>query len=108
MQANTAANGPPLNTADVYPLIVASATQDANVVQQAYGKLKQAEIRPGFFTALFEIMCQRAYINNQGQLHDHARQIAIIYFKNGVDRYWRKRARNGISEQEKQILRYEL
>ena len=30
---------------------------------------------------------------------------AVLYFKNGVDRYWRRNAPNGLSEEEKVGLR---
>eukprot|EP01134_Creolimax_fragrantissima_P002217 CFRG2217T1 len=120
MQANVQASGPSLTTAEVYPIVVEATSQDPLVAQTALGRLKQFEVRPGFFTALFEIVCNKAYTPSSTSSQsgksaytstvlstqaDHVRQLAIIYFKNGVDRYWRKRARHGISEEEKQHLR---
>eukprot|EP00124_Ichthyophonus_hoferi_P005759 Ihof_evm1s941 gene=Ihof_evmTU1s941 len=85
----------------VYRLLEQAASQEAQLIQSAYTQLQQWETRPGFFTVIQEIFRNKA-------VDITIRQLAIIYFKNGIDKYWRKRAPNGISEQEKELLRVNL
>ena len=40
-------------------------------------------------------------IFSEYSLEVNVRWLAVLYFKNGVDRYWRKTAPNAISEDEK-------
>ena len=47
-------------------------------------------------------------IFSQHALEVNVRWIAILYFKNGVDRYWRKTAPNAINEEEKVIIVLQL
>lgn len=42
-------------------------------------------------------------IFSEYSLEVNVRFLAVLYFKNGVDRYWRKTAPNAISEEEKVI-----
>lgn len=40
-------------------------------------------------------------IFSEYSLEVNVRWLAVLYFKNGVDRYWRKTAPKAISEEEK-------
>ncbi|CAB1320122.1 unnamed protein product, partial [Coregonus sp. 'balchen'] len=44
-------------------------------------------------------------IFNNHMLDVNVRWLAVLYFKNGIDRYWRRVAPNALSEEEKTSLR---
>ena len=75
-----------------------AASQNPVSIKQAEERLKQWEIEPGFYTILMNIVTDMS-------LDVNIRWQAVLYFKNGVDRYWRKNAPNAISEEEKVVLR---
>lgn len=75
----------------------AAGSQNAEVVKQAEAKLKEWETNQGFFSKLLEVFMMRS-------LEMNTRWIAIIFFKNGINKYWR-RGRSGISEEEKIFIR---
>lgn len=67
----------------VYQALDLASSQDATQIKQAEAKLAQWEGEPGFHTTL------------QGLFADHSvdmrvRWLAVVYFKNGVQKYWRK------------------
>lgn len=43
-------------------------------------------------------------IFSEYSLEVNVRWLAVLYFKNGVDRYWRKTAPKAISEEEKVVF----
>lgn len=61
-------------------------------------QLKMWEASPGFFSLL-----QDAYLDQSLPLP--VRWIAVIYFKNEVERHWRKSAPHAVPEQEKSHIR---
>ena len=75
-----------------------ASSQNPASIKQAEEKLKQWETERGFYSILLNIFTDHS-------LDVHIRWQAVLYFKNGVDRYWRKNAPNAISEEEKVGLR---
>lgn len=71
-----------------------ATSQEAEVLKPAEQQLQQWETEPGFYSTLVEIFSEYS-------LEVNVRFLAVLYFKNGVDRYWRKTAPNAISEEEK-------
>ncbi|XP_063215721.1 importin-11-like isoform X2 [Bacillus rossius redtenbacheri] len=78
-----------------------AASQDVGVLKPAEQRLKQWETEPGFYSVLLNIVSNHAIDVN-------VRWLAVLYFKNGIDRFWRKAAPNAISEAEKIPLRQGL
>ncbi|KTW26114.1 hypothetical protein T552_03008 [Pneumocystis carinii B80] len=75
-----------------------SVSQDILIVKAAEEKLKSWETVPGFYLSLQDIFMEKGLPNN-------VRWISIIYLKNGIDRYWRKSAKNALSLDEKERIR---
>ena len=75
-----------------------ASSQNPGSIKQAEEQLKQWETEPGFYTILLNVFSDLSIDVN-------IRWQAVLYFKNGVDRYWRKNAPNAISEEEKSGLR---
>ncbi|KDR15146.1 importin-11 [Zootermopsis nevadensis] len=78
-----------------------AANQNAEILKPAELKLKEWETEPGFYSILLNIFSNHSIDVN-------VRWLAVLYFKNGVDRYWRKTAPNALSEAEKTTLRQGL
>ncbi|XP_069689548.1 importin-11 isoform X2 [Periplaneta americana] len=78
-----------------------AANQNAEILKPAELKLKEWETEPGFYSILLNIFSNHSIDVN-------VRWLAVLYFKNGVDRYWRKTAPNALSEAEKSTLRQGL
>ena len=78
-----------------------ASSQNPGSIKQAEERLKQWEVEPGFYTILLNIFTDLS-------LDVHIRWQAVLYFKNGVDRYWRQNAPNSISSEEKVGLRLGL
>ncbi|XP_012282091.1 importin-11 [Orussus abietinus] len=87
--------------AAVIDVLHQAGSQDPNVLKPAEQTLKQWETQRGFYTALFNVFTNHSLAVN-------VRWMAILYFKNGVDRYWRKNAPDAIAEDEKEFLRQRL
>ena len=75
-----------------------ASSQNPASIKQAEARLKQWETEPGFYSTLLNIFTDLS-------LDVHIRWQAVLYFKNGVDRYWRQNAPNAISAEEKVGLR---
>ncbi|KHJ33542.1 putative importin-beta domain-containing protein [Erysiphe necator] len=91
----------PLN-AEVVSRVLMSATSSEQVkIQTATQQLQEWETQRGYFSLL-----QAAYLNKS--LPTEVRYIAIIQLKNGVDKFWRKSAKNSISSDEKATIRSHL
>ncbi|KAL8559005.1 hypothetical protein ACOMHN_039761 [Nucella lapillus] len=78
-----------------------ACSQDASVLKPAEQQLKEWETQPGFYSILSSIFCKYDVDGN-------IRWLAVLYCKNGVDRYWRKSAPNAIAEAEKEIIKARL
>eukprot|EP00088_Acartia_fossae_P019523 TRINITY_DN2140_c0_g1_i15.p1 TRINITY_DN2140_c0_g1~~TRINITY_DN2140_c0_g1_i15.p1 ORF type:complete len:975 (-),score=198.52 TRINITY_DN2140_c0_g1_i15:611-3535(-) len=78
-----------------------ASSQDPLRIKAAVDQLKRWEVEPGFYTILVNALTD--YNIDVG-----IRWQSIVYFKNGVDRYWRKNAPNALSEEEKVGIRATL
>ncbi|KAK3740103.1 hypothetical protein QZH41_012340 [Actinostola sp. cb2023] len=78
-----------------------ACSQDPTILKPAEQRLYSWQAHPGFYTALMQIFSNRSMDVN-------IRWLAILFIKNGVDRYWRKNAPNAIPEDEKAIMRRQL
>ncbi|XP_075695331.1 importin-11 isoform X1 [Rhinoderma darwinii] len=89
-----------LNSASsvVLQVLTQASSQDSTVLKPAEEQLKQWETQPGFYTVLLNIFTNHS-------LDVNVRWLAVLYFKNGIDRYWRRVAPNALSEAEKATLR---
>ncbi|XP_048453625.1 importin-11 [Rhincodon typus] len=82
----------------VLQTLTQASSQDTAVLKPAEEQLKQWETQPGFYSALLNIFTNHT-------LDVNVRWLAVLYFKNGIDRYWRRIAPHAISEEEKSSLR---
>ncbi|KAL8203829.1 UNVERIFIED_CONTAM: Importin-11 [Gekko kuhli] len=89
-----------LNSASsiVLQVLTQATSQDTAVLKPAEEQLKQWETQPGFYSVLLNIFTNHA-------LDVNVRWLAVLYFKNGIDRYWRRVAPHALSEEEKSTLR---
>ncbi|OXB62518.1 hypothetical protein ASZ78_013207, partial [Callipepla squamata] len=89
-----------LNSASsiVLQVLTQATSQDTAVLKPAEEQLKQWETQPGFYSVLLNIFTNHA-------LDVNVRWLAVLYFKNGIDRYWRRVAPHALSEEEKTTLR---
>ncbi|CAO3662719.1 hypothetical protein CU097_009870 [Rhizopus azygosporus] len=78
-----------------------ATSQDYYRMKQAEDMLKQWENAPRFFATLQDIF----YDSN---IHHDIRVLSGIYLKNGIDRFWRKTAKNPIDPEEKTVIRQRL
>ncbi|CAH1127188.1 unnamed protein product [Ceutorhynchus assimilis] len=85
----------------VLEVLHSASSQDPQVLKPAEEKLKQWETEPGFYSVLYNIIANHT-------LNINVRWMAVLYMKNGIDRYWRKNAPNAISEEEKTCIRQNL
>ncbi|KAI8434482.1 hypothetical protein MSG28_012497 [Choristoneura fumiferana] len=87
---------------NIYALVLdtlnRATSQDAEVLKPAEKKLQEWEIEPGFYSVLLDVLSNHS-------ININVRWLAVMCFKNGVDRYWRRNAPNAISEEEKVKLR---
>ncbi|XP_028170054.1 importin-11, partial [Ostrinia furnacalis] len=90
---------------NIYALVLdtlnRATSQDTEVLKPAEKKLQEWEIEPGFYSVLLDVLSNHSIDIN-------VRWLAVMCFKNGVDRYWRRNAPNAITEDEKQKLRLGL
>ncbi|XP_066590935.1 importin-11 [Prorops nasuta] len=78
-----------------------ASSQNPDVLKSAEKTLKEWESESGFYMALYNIFSNHS-------LDVNTRWMAILYFKNGIDRYWRKTAPGAIAEEEKECIRVNL
>lgn len=82
----------------VLQALTQATSQDTAVLKPAEEQLRQWETQPGFYSVLLNIL-------NNHLLAVNVRWLAVLYFKNGIDRYWRRVAPHALSEEEKTSLR---
>ncbi|NXL38847.1 IPO11 protein, partial [Glaucidium brasilianum] len=89
-----------LNSASsiVLQVLTQATSQDTAVLKPAEEQLRQWETQPGFYSVLLNIFTNHT-------LDVNVRWLAVLYFKNGIDRYWRRVAPHALSEEEKATLR---
>ncbi|KAM9263124.1 importin-11 isoform 3-T4 [Morus bassanus] len=85
-------------SATVLQVLTQATSQDTAVLKPAEEQLKQWETQPGFYSVLLNIFTNHT-------LDVNVRWLAVLYFKNGIDRYWRRVAPHALSEEEKTTLR---
>ncbi|KAI8380281.1 armadillo-type protein [Blakeslea trispora] len=78
-----------------------ATSSDYHRMRQAEDMLKQWENEPSFFATLQDIFYDRTVE------HD-VRFLSGIYLKNGIDRFWRRTAKNPINPEEKIAIRQRL
>ncbi|KAK9247449.1 armadillo-type protein [Lipomyces tetrasporus] len=89
---------------DLLQVLQAAVLQDPASVatrKAAEAQLKTWETHHGFYSLL-----QDAFLDTS--LATDIRWISIIYFKNGIDKYWRKSAPNAIAKDEKVQIRSKI
>ncbi|KAH6938891.1 hypothetical protein HPB50_014678 [Hyalomma asiaticum] len=89
------------NCAVVLETLRKAASQDAEQLKPAEQQLKCWETEKWFYSALLSIFSDHSVEVN-------VRWLAVLYIKNGIERYWRKTATNAISEEEKKVLRQKM
>uniref|UniRef100_W5UCH5 Importin-11 n=1 Tax=Ictalurus punctatus TaxID=7998 RepID=W5UCH5_ICTPU len=87
-----------LQVSVVLQVLSQASSQDSALLKPAEEQLRHWEDQPGFYSILQSIF-------NNHALDVNVRWLAVLYFKNGIDRYWRRGAPNAISEEEKASLR---
>ncbi|GBC10855.1 hypothetical protein RclHR1_09960006 [Rhizophagus clarus] len=78
-----------------------AASQQPERIKVAEAQLKQWEVVPEFYITLLDII-------NDKSVDVNLRFFGVIFFKNGVDKYWRKTAKNTINPEEKAKIRSQL
>ncbi|KAG0042504.1 hypothetical protein BGZ83_000388 [Gryganskiella cystojenkinii] len=82
-------------------VLAEAASQEQERMRNAVTQLQQWETTPQFNATLQDIFYDRSVDTN-------IRWQAIIYLKNGIDKYWRKSAKNAIAPEEKAAIRSRL
>ncbi|KAF9282312.1 hypothetical protein BGZ68_006073 [Mortierella alpina] len=82
-------------------VLAEAASQEQARMQSAVTQLQQWETTPQFNATLQDIFYDRS-------LDTNIRWQAIIYLKNGIDKYWRRAAKNAIAPEEKATIRSRL
>lgn len=76
-------------------------SQNPEILKPAEEQLKLWETQPCFYSALLNVITDQ-------NIDVNIRWMAVLYMKNGIDKYWRKLAPNAISEQEKQQIKIDI
>jgi hypothetical protein len=71
--------------ASVAAALEASTSQNPLVMKPAADLLQKWETQPGFFSVLLSLFLG-------DQLGEETRLMAVLLFKNGIDKYWRRGA----------------
>ncbi|KAF9953439.1 hypothetical protein BGZ72_005413 [Mortierella alpina] len=82
-------------------VLAEAASQEQARMQSAVTQLQHWETTPQFNATLQDIFYDRS-------LDTNIRWQAIIYLKNGIDKYWRRAAKNAIAPEEKVAIRSRL
>ncbi|KAI8086750.1 armadillo-type protein [Halteromyces radiatus] len=82
-------------------VLMEAASQDYTRMKQAEELLKQWETEPSFFATLQDIFYDTTVEYN-------VRFLSGIYLKNGIDRFWRRTAKNPLNPEEKTMIRERL
>ena len=91
----------PFTPTSLHVTLQKAASNDVNQIQSSTKQLQQWETREGYYSALQDVFIQ-------GILPLEVRMLALIQFKNGVDKYWRKSAANAIKADERSGIRTRL
>ncbi|POS87653.1 hypothetical protein EPUL_002426 [Erysiphe pulchra] len=91
----------PLNCESVSRVLMSAVSSEPIKIQTATQQLQAWERQNGYFPLL-----QSAYLEKS--LPSEVRYIAVIQLKNGIDKYWRKTAKNAIPTADKKYIRSRL
>merc|ERR1719334_735299 len=80
-------------------LLAAASSSSSDVLRSVEAQLKNLEVKPGFYSSLLTLL------QHEEGISDVTRLQAVLYLKNGIDRYWRKTAPNAIPLQEKEDIK---
>ncbi|RPA77602.1 ARM repeat-containing protein [Ascobolus immersus RN42] len=94
-------NALPLTPPLLLQVLEAGSSSDPSLLHSAAAQFKKWEIQAGYHALL-----QDAFLDTS--LPTEIRWLAVIQLKNGVDKYWRKMANNGIKKDEKERIRSRL
>ncbi|KAG5518059.1 hypothetical protein PMAC_003245 [Pneumocystis sp. 'macacae'] len=83
---------------EVLQTLYNSVSQNVSLIKLSEEKLKSWETEPEFYLILQDIFLNK-------ELPINVRWMSIIYLKNGIDKYWRKSARNSIPFEKKEEIR---
>eukprot|EP00051_Salpingoeca_urceolata_P029368 m.489695 g.489695 ORF g.489695 m.489695 type:complete len:1003 (-) comp27025_c0_seq1:25-3033(-) len=75
-----------------------AASQDPATMQPAVAELEALQAQPGFPVALQEL-----FINVE--VPTVVRQLAVLYFKNGLNRFWHRMSDSALPEQDRAAIR---
>lgn len=73
----------------VYQALQWASSQNTDLIKQAEQKLAEWEVERGFFTTLVNTFLDQS-------LDGNVRWMAAVYFKNGVNKYWRKNSQQWV------------
>ena len=89
----------PLSTQNLYSTLLSASSTHQIQIQTAAQQLSNWETEAGYYSSLQSILLDESIPRLE------VRYLAIIQLKNGIDKYWRKTARNAISNDEKALIR---
>ncbi|XP_048583924.1 importin-11 isoform X2 [Nematostella vectensis] len=91
----------PLGVDIVLEVLRQGSSQVPGLLRPAEQRLHEWERHCGFYQTLMQIFSNRSVDVN-------IRWLAVLYIKNGIDRYWRKTAPNALPEEEKLVIKQQL
>ena len=89
----------PLTPQNLYTTLVNASSTHQVQIQTAAQQLSNWEAEPGYYSSLQSILLNKSIPQVE------VRYLAIIQLKNGIDKYWRKTARNAMRKDEKALIR---
>ncbi|GAA6025975.1 hypothetical protein JCM11491_006406 [Sporobolomyces phaffii] len=95
---------PPSHPGQVISALSLALSPSPTARAESLGALQAWSILPGYYSYLVNIFADAA----QREVDDQVRLQALLQFKNGVDKYWRRTANNAISREEKAAIRPQL
>lgn len=91
----------PLTERILFNTLLSASSSDPNQVQTGTKQLQQWETHRGFYGLLQTVFLDKS-------LPLEVRYLSIIQLKNGIDRYWHKRANNAGVEEDRPLIRSRL
>ncbi|KAJ8297055.1 Importin-11 [Rhodotorula toruloides] len=93
---------PPQSSDEVFQALAHALSPDQTHRQHSLDLLQRWATMPGYYSFLVGVFTQREGVPREIRLQ------AAVQFKNGLDKYWRRGAPNGISAEEKESIRPRL
>ncbi|GAA5831223.1 hypothetical protein JCM3766R1_002972 [Sporobolomyces carnicolor] len=98
--------GPPSSPSEVISALSLALSPSPLSRAESLAALQAWATLPGYYSYLTKIMTERG--RPAAGIDDQVRLQALLQFKNGVDKYWRRSAPNAISPDEKSSIRPQL